>query len=178
MRANGVPLRRLIPWIAGGLLGTLVALSLILVAGSRRTARVAEYRAALSRLADEVVRLNDPLPAAFAAGVVPDPELVAETGEQLSAAKAALDALGPPPDELAEAHAALVEAMAHFQRAYARLAANLATGSATPFDTEFLTSATHGGEEIHRAARELDVLLPTDPCAGMGRLLPACWMWR
>ena len=47
----------------------------------------------MSRLADEVVRLNDPLAAVFAADVVPDLELVAETGEQLSEAKAALEKL-------------------------------------------------------------------------------------
>lgn len=96
----------------------VVAISLILVAGSQRAARLAEYQATLSRLSDEVVQINNPLAEIFARGLPPDPEMVGRTREDLAKIKAELEALGPPPAELAEAHAALTESVRQFGQAY------------------------------------------------------------
>lgn len=141
--------------MAAGLSIGLALVALVVAAESFRAAHTVRYRAALERLTSIVVRLNDPIALAFASGAVPRAVDVAAARETLRAVRAELESLGPPPGALAEAHAALTEAVGFYQQAFDQLDENLAAGSNAPFSQDFRTLAAHGGEQIHRAAQSL-----------------------
>ena len=122
----------------------------------------------------EVVALNLPLADFFARGVVPDEDLVEDSHGRLQTVQEEIEALGPPPHELAEAQVALVEATSSFRQVFDHLAENMAADeTGFPFDQEFLSAATHGGESVHRSTAELGISMTISSCAGLRRLLPA-----
>ncbi len=150
-------------------------------AGSQARARwVSEYQETLEQISDEIIDLNSPLAAVFAAGATPAEQDVLTALDSLRAARLEFEALGQPPVELAESHAALDEALDSYQQALERLAENLAASSERPFDPEFLALAAHGGEQVHISARMLSGSADTLHCADLSRLLPTCWArpWR
>lgn len=116
----------------------------------------AVYRTTLNELSEELIATTLPLAQLMAQGQTPTAALVTQTRVRLTAVQNELDALDPPPAELAVAHQHLTEAIVQFQQAYAHLAHNLEIGVSMPFDQEFLTLATHGGEAIHQMATALN----------------------
>lgn len=116
----------------------------------------AAYRENLNELVEAIVMTTLPLAQIMAERQQPSTATVEQTQAQLITIQADLKALGRPPQELAPAHAHIVTAIQQFQQAYDLLADNLAAGSATPFDQEFLTLAMHGGEAVHQAAAMLN----------------------
>lgn len=148
----------------------LAALAAQAAASHRRT--VQAYAADLEQLTDELVAVNAPLAEAFAAGERPSRERVEAAQAAVERLRADLEALGPPPPELAAAHQALADALAGFAAAYADLAQDLDAGRA--FDQDFLARAGHAGEAVHQAAWETEAGRARAACPWPLRWWPGC----